>query len=455
MNAFAYHHADEIKAAHRFLTEDEAAALFHDLVALPAYAGGQFVPSDEIDAARALCLYVAQRGRLRQNSIDEHLLAEAIQSSGRKLDSRQAEAVRTMITMPLSLTTGGPGTGKSTIAAIASRYFSALKPGAAIACSAFSARAASAIASKCQATGFTLHSLTGVQPGEERAFGKRNLKPFDLIIVDEVFSADPALVLNILRSASDETPILLLGDPDQLPPVGYGRAIHELAELKALPHTHLTLAHRLGGDSHLAEQIRRAAAGFEPRPGPGLDIITLRQSMNAGDAAQLAARTYREHIARDLTSVVLTPTQYGLAGHRAINRLILGRNTLRAGDPVITTQACPNGRYRNGEAAILTHDDGRLALAFQDKTIEIDESARSAIQPSHAMSAHRAQGLEFDRVILVLTRDMSKSASRQLIVSAATRAPHCTIITERGCLASIVKRDDVASRPQIVRSFGV
>uniref|UniRef100_UPI001952D85B hypothetical protein n=1 Tax=Stenotrophomonas maltophilia TaxID=40324 RepID=UPI001952D85B len=60
-----------------------------------------------------------------------------------------------------------------------------------------------------------------------------------------------------------------------------------------------------------------------------------------------------------------------------------------------------------------------------------------------------------DRVIAVLTRDMSRTASRQLLVSATTRARHCTLITERGVLGEIVARDDLATRPNLVRSLKV
>ncbi|WP_428999664.1 AAA family ATPase, partial [Stenotrophomonas maltophilia] len=85
-----------------------------------------------------------------------------------------------------------------------------------------------------------------------------------------MFSAEPALVLNILRATKPTTRVILIGDPDQLPPIGQARALHDLAEIGALHHVHLEQAHRLGGSSsHLGSQTRRIAAGHEPVAGPG------------------------------------------------------------------------------------------------------------------------------------------------------------------------------------------
>ncbi len=457
MNAFAYKTASEARAAHRFLGSEAQGLLFDGLVEISGHGVDLFIPRLDVDATRALIFHAAERTAAPDLSIDPVALAAVQTAESRSLDQQQRLALSAMITKPISLTTGGPGTGKSTVASIACRYFQEETASVKIACAAFSARAAAAIAHKCDSEAFTLHSLVGVKPGAEAAFGRRDLRDYDVLIVDEVFSAEPALVLNILRATKPTTRVILIGDPDQLPPIGQARALHDLAEIGALHHVHLEQAHRLGGSSsHLGSQTRRIAAGHEPVAGPGLQILTLKRSMGAAEAARIAARLYREHAAQDLSSIVLTPTQYGAAGHRAINSMILGRATLSVGDPVITIQSCVQGRYRNGEQGFVTAGpDDSLHVALSDRAISLDAIDPRHIQAAHSMSAHRAQGLEFDRVIVVLTRDMSRTASRQLLVSATTRARHCTLITERGVLGEIVARDDLATRPNLVRSLKV
>jgi exodeoxyribonuclease V alpha subunit len=450
VSSFAYKDAAHVMGSHEFLGKQDRKELTEGLMALPLSAGGHLVPIAEYEAMKALCFHLKTRASARLENIATSELDAVLAMRNITLDKDQYEAIRELLTRSVSVVTGGPGTGKSTIASIAIDGIRMMDPKAVVACAAYSARAAAALAQKCQGQAYTLHSLVGVKPGEEQRYAKRDLSEVDIVVIDEVFSAEPSLILNVLRVTKPTTRIMMLGDPQQLPPVGHSRAMHDLLDLEGIAHVRLNTAHRLGGPSHLAGQVSRMAAGEEPLPGPGLDIIALKRSMRSRDAALIAARMHRENLARGLTSIVLTPTQYGDAGHRAINTLVLGRSTYQPGDAVITTAACGERRYRNGMQGVIDKDGEDLVLVINDAPIPIDDIVLGHIQPCHAMSAHRAQGLEFDRVILVLTHDMVNTASRQMMVSATTRAPHCTIITERGCLKRAVSKDDVSDRPRII-----
>lgn len=453
MSTMAYKDAAHVLASHAFLNQADRDVLVSGLVALPASSGGQFVPFDEYEAMKALCFNLKQRSGSRLSAPDPQILDHVLSRRGLSLDAAQRDAVVELLCRSVSVVTGGPGTGKSTIASIAIDYVRHTMPRATIACAAYSARAAAAIASKCRGTPYTLHSLLGLEPKNENGYAKRDLSDIDVVIVDEVFSADPGLILNILRVTRPDARVMLLGDPQQLPPVGYSRAMHDLLDLEAVAHVRLRTAHRLGGASHLAHQVTRMASGLAPHPGQGLDIISIKRNMRSRDAAVIAARLHRENISRGLSSLVLTPTQHGDAGHKAINKLILGRSEFLPGDPVITIGACPARRYRNGMTGVIDTLGNELIVVVDNLPVVIDDAVAAHLQHIHAMSAHRAQGLEYDRVILVLTHDMVGTASRQMMVSATTRAPHCTIIEERGCIAKAVYRDDVAIRPRIIHAL--
>lgn len=362
-------------------------------------------------------------------------------------DPAQREALELMVRSPVSIVHGGPGCGKSTIARVAAHAIAQVDSRRQVVV-AFAAKVALETARKCGLEGMTMHAFAGVTPGDEENPGITR-DDVGTLFVDEAFSAQPALLAAMFRVTPPSCRIVFLGDPMQLAPIGDGRALHDLLSLALIPSVRLKTSHRLGASgSHLATQAERISRGIAPVAGAGLRILIGegRGRQYHADAAATAIREYREARRRGRSCIMLTPTQYGITGHVSLNEGVTG-GRIKAGDPIVTTESKPD-RWTNGEKGVVTGREGsELAVTMESGRMVLIDEGESGWLPAHAMSAHRAQGLEYDEAILVVTTEGERTATRQMLVSAMTRAKSCTVITEQGCLHRIVTKDQVSDRP--------
>lgn len=376
-------------------------------------------------------------------------------ASGFAPDTAQSGALATIVGSAVSIIHGGPGCGKTSIARIAASHLQETEPGREQVVVAFSAKVALETARKCGLRGMTMHAFAGLRPGEEESASILNRDTVGTLYVDEAFSAQPALLHAMFRCTPPTCRIVFLGDPMQLAPIGDGRALHDILASGLVPSAMLATSHRLGANSHLAKQAARIAAGHPPLAGPNLSIATSGSApapQAAWERAAYACALHRDAIRRNRSSIILTPTQYGVTGHVAINQAVThGRTGI--GDPVIAVATDREGRWRNGQRGIVTgRFGGFLTIQMETGTTLSVDPRDKAFLVAHAMSAHRAQGLEYDEAILVLTRENERTATRQMIVSAMTRARRCTIVTEPGVLERIVSRDQMAARPKTLEA---
>ena len=370
-------------------------------------------------------------------------------------DELQASALRSMLSHPFTVVTGPPGCGKSTLIAAASRYLARAEPERRQIVTAYAAKIAVVTAAKCGLAGYTLHELTGTLPGQEdQGPGAPIDADIGTIYVDEAFATPPGLIHRILVQAPPDCRIVLCGDPDQLPPIGRGRALHDLVAVEAFPVARLRTSHRLGDNGHLAEQAQRASRGLPIRPGPGLKILFEQKPGRESDArkARLAVKLRGDAVAAGRRTIALTTSRHGAAGHAAINALVAGSDRPGLGHSVITTAGHRERLWRNGQSGLVVEldDDTRTMLvAFDDGSQVRTSCDDDTIVLAYAMSIHRAQGLEYDECIVVIGRGASRHATRQSLVSAMTRARRCTIITDVGVLDDVVKRDALTTRAPI------
>lgn len=423
--------------------------------------------------------------------VDPAAAGVAVEAVRGGLDDVQASAVVRALTSGVSVLTGPPGTGKTTV----TRALIAALERAGVAredvrLAAPTGRAAKRMADVTGMPARTIHRLLGARPtadgGFEFAHDAEMPIPGRFLVVDETSMADVWLAAQLFDAIPPWMGVLLVGDADQLPPVGPGSPFHELVRRGPFPVTRLERIYRQDAGSAIPLNARRILSGAVPEPIPGKDSyiqvryqtrparrgagraeVAAREEENrrvrermAGDAADLVARWIGEGVpASDIQ--VLTPRRAGTpTSAQALNRLLrplmnpggrdagslpVGRDDeLWVGDRVLHTRndydlGVFNGEIGSvveilyGEAGVGAGGTRRerrpvgVRVAFEDGDGQrlVDYTTRdqlTALQPAYAMTVHKAQGGEFPRVVFVLGYDSYLLLRRNLVYTAITRA---------------------------------
>jgi len=409
-------------------------------------------------------------------TVAEHLVALASQptpvpapaddlSDEMHLDDGQREAVRVCLASRLGVLVGGPGTGKTrTVATILAallrgdgatpRIALAAPTGKAAARMGESIAGAAALLdgadpeladSMRQIKPSTVHRLLGVRTGSA-AFRHNASDPLhhDVVIIDEASMMSLPLTASLLDALGGSTRVILVGDPDQLASVEAGSVLADLVAAVGPTSTcvaELTANHRFGDGSAIAElasavragdseAARRALEGDEAvslSSTSGRSIIepvasAMRQAALSGDATAAA---------KHLDSVrVLCAHRRGPAGVARWNAMVeswLG--DVRpfsdyAGRPVMVTENDASRRLFNGDIGVVVDRDGALEVVLPDGdgVRAVPRVHLGRVETVHALTIHKSQGSEFDRVIVVLPSADSLLATRELLYTAITRA---------------------------------
>lgn len=390
----------------------------------------------------------------------------------------QAAAARAALTAPVLLLTGGPGTGKTTtVARMLALLVESLAPPPRIQLAAPTGKAAarlseslranlaaleasgaitSEIAQAIPSEARTLHRLLGVRPGSTRfRHDAAHPLPLDLLVVDEVSMVDLPLMTKLVEALPDGARLVLIGDRDQLPSVETGAVLAALCDAAdagaaALRRAQLARSWRQQsgfdlaplatavreGEADAALAILRedACAGVRWRLGGeraladalARDVVPAYRALaTAGSPAEALAR------ARELR--VLTGLREGGTGCVALNALLaraLAPPGTRADRPfhgrllMVSANSYRHGLYNGDTGIVWRDDDGTPRVWF-----ETGEGLRAflpAALPAHedafALTVHKAQGSEFDRVWLVLPERDARVLSRELVYTGLTRA---------------------------------
>ena len=409
-------------------------------------------------------------------TVAEHLVALASQptpvpapvddlSDEMHLDDGQREAVRVCLASRLGVLVGGPGTGKTrTVATILAallrgdgatpRIALAAPTGKAAARMGESIAGAAALLdgadpeladSMRQIKPSTVHRLLGVRTGSA-AFRHNASDPLhhDVVIIDEASMMSLPLTASLLDALGDSTRVILVGDPDQLASVEAGSVLADLVAAVGPTSTcvaELTANHRFGDGSAIAELASAVRAG---------DSEAARRALEGDEAVSLSSTSGRSIIepvasamrqaaltgdataaAKHLDSVrVLCAHRRGPAGVARWNAMVeswLG--DVRpfsdyAGRPVMVTENDASRRLFNGDIGVVVDRDGALEVVLPegDGVRSVPRVHLGRVETVHALTIHKSQGSEFDRVIVVLPSADSLLATRELLYTAITRA---------------------------------
>lgn len=397
------------------------------------------------------------------------------------LDPDQILAVERACTEPVSVITGGPGTGKTSVIKAVIRALRKKYPSIRIGLCAPTGKAAKRLSSQTGEQAQTLHRVICRALGTGRLCG-------DVVVIDETSMVPIKLLSALLDSVDQRSKLIFVGDVDQLPPIGAGNFLSEMIAEPAVPVTRLTTIHRQATDSAipaLAGWIRDAGqtgwsdrfpsnpvvtpggtTGYADRVGSVI-FIPVDPMSGDGDALDAVLHTYSSLRARgvderDMTILTSYASKTRLNAH-AINAEICKRDGrpkigFAVGDRVIHTRndydlaffrdpdcTDPAGKgVYNGDtgtiSAISADDD--IIVRLDDGTYVQYQSYMSGLSLAYAMTTHKAQGSEYDYVIIPVTGSQH-FADRRLIYTAVTRArKKCIIIGGmQACISAIKKTD--------------
>lgn len=385
---------------------------------------------DAFEAESVIATQVKQRLGRGFEADDFAILDAMIKLGLSNPDLGQIEAVASALRHKISMITGGPGTGKSTVLKAIASIARDHNPECRIKLVALAARVARAIGSRTGLDADTIHAALGLHPGQGAMFGPHNPLPVDLLFIEEAFMIGNSLLAELLKALPMHCQIVIIGDPQQLPPVMEGKPAEAIMTSGAIPIARLTINHRSEArDIPIAG--KRVMSGIELTAS---DNVAIHRASGVEDALAVVKRSFDAAIASDETVQILTAMHDGPLGTTSINRLISGREKVDLGDTVMQTVNDRERAFFNGELAVVVHLDAQgMLLQKDDGSIVRSTPAQSRdLVPAWAISFHKSQGLEYDTVILVVSRLHRHMLGQNLLNVGITRAKRRCIIIDHG-----------------------
>ena len=387
------------------------------------------------------------------------------------LAKEQRTSLMTSIERPLTIITGGPGTGKTTL--VRGLVTILQRCGLRILLAAPTGRAAKRLEEAAGKEAKTLHRLLEYNP-VERVWGRNAETQLeaDCVVVDEVSMLDVELGARLVESIPSGCRLVLVGDADQLPSVGPGDVLADLIQSGVVDVIRLQRIFRQGEGSLIAENAHRINNGQMPIYGPAdrLSDFYFAVRSDPEEAATTAVEMAAERIPRrfgldPLTDIqVLAPMHRGEAGVARLNerlQLILappgkraeisvGSRVFRCGDKVMQLR-------NNYELEVFNGDVGRVvAVDVEERELTVDFSGRAIVFQSedledlnvaYACTIHKAQGSEYPAVVVVLHDQHHLMLQRNLLYTAVTRGRRLVVLVgSKRALSRAVRTESVRRR---------
>ncbi len=397
-------------------------------------------------------------------------------------NDKQRLAIRLAVEKGILILTGGPGTGKTTTLRAILRLFES--EGVDVALTAPTGRAAKRMSELTGRDAQTIHRLLEVEwdRDDKPVFTRNRRNPISAraVIVDELSMVDVQLFASLLEALPIGCRLIMVGDHDQLPPVGAGNVLHDLIDSKALPVVELTEVFRQAMESLIVTNAHKIVAGEMP----DTDITDKDFFFMNRPQPVFAAKTVAELCATRLPQAygysafsdiqVLSPSRMGETGTVRLNIQLqavlnppdkkkreynFGQRVFREGDKLMqiknnygiewkTSDSEGMGIF-NGDIGILEKIDTtaqKLLIRFDDRVAEYPFESAQELEHAYAVTVHKSQGNEFEAVVMPVTGVPSKLAYRNLLYTAVTRAKAMIVLVGSHAQLEIMVNNNVKAR---------
>ncbi|MCB9603611.1 MAG: ATP-dependent RecD-like DNA helicase [Sandaracinus sp.] len=368
-------------------------------------------------------------------------------TEGLAMSDEQRAAVRAAIDEGLLVLTGGPGTGKTTT--VRALVQAQLLLGRKVLLAAPTGRAAKRLTEATGQEARTIHRLLEWNPATGR-FQRDASSPLeaDLVLVDEASMLNVQLAASLVDAIAASSRLVLVGDVDQLPPVGPGQVLREVLTSEVGRTVRLTQVFRQAHESAIVRGAHAVLRGEVPEasppgePGEGdLFVVRARQTDRIlALVEQLQSRivkTYGLDPKRDV--MVLAPTRKGPLGTQTLNeRLQRALNPMAdpsrlgmlfPGDKVMQLSNDYDRDVYNGDLGTVTRVEGGMTFVdVEGRELQYRIDDLDALTLAYASTVHKVQGSELPAVVIVLHGSHHVLLSRALLYTALTRAKRLAVL---------------------------
>lgn len=365
-----------------------------------------------------------------------------------ELADKQREAVEKSLQSGMTVITGGPGTGKTTVVQTIIRL--AEQEGLRILLCAPTGRAAKRLAETTQRKAKTIHRLL-VPDGHVGAmqvfeYNETKMLPADLVIVDEVSMLDMEMMYHLLSALKPQCRCILVGDADQLPSVGAGAVLHDIIASGQVPVVRLDTIFRQKEGGRIVTNAHLINSGRLPVVNEDTEFRFVEID-NEADGAEKISALYNSELLEtgDKFAVqVLSPMYKNPCGVDNLNQLIQerfnppaegkaelkGKNVVfRVGDKVMQKHNDYEKGVFNGDMGeIFAIQKDMVYVRYPEQDVKYEGQEVDEITLAYAITVHKSQGSEYHTVIMVLVNSHAIMLQRNLFYTAVTRAKRKVIL---------------------------
>ena len=403
--------------------------------------------------------------------------------NGIYLDSTQREAVSKAVNSGVSVITGGPGTGKTTIIKCLLELSRA--EGLEVLLAAPTGRAAKRLTEATGEDARTIHRMLGQDMSTGRPtfkYNEKNPLKGDVFIIDEISMADVYVFSALLKALPTFAKLILVGDKDQLPSVSPGNILADIIASGLVPVHILTEIHRQEANSLIVINAHRINEGKMPVIKNDSDDFFFDQKTAPEDIAHEVVTLVTKRLPQffhvsPAEIQVLAPLKRSPAGVEALNKalqqalnpdgkVIEGSLDFRIGDKVMhtvndyelewTKDGEKGSGVYNGDVGIITNVvRGTLTVTFDDgRVAEYKSGERDSLMLAYAVSVHKSQGSEFPIAVIALTPGGGLLLNRNLLYTAVTRAKQAVVLVgSEDTLRRMIANKSIRVRYTLLKEF--